>query len=256
MSDWLVSVDLGQTQDYTAISVVEVVRLATGETQRSRRSGKIVERYRSEYHVRHLERPALRTSYPDIVARVGELLDSPELPGAHLVVDATGVGAAVVDLFRSAGRRPIEIKITGGQIVGLDDRGYTVPKRDLAGVLQVLLPSGRLRVADGLKLGKTLADELARFRIKVSGSGTDTYEAARENDHDDLVLSVAMACWYAERGGGRFGLWFEAPEPAKGSVAWEREEIRQIRAHLTRQGNQRGPWYRRKTGHSRTSSRT
>ncbi len=27
----------------------------------------------------------------------------------------------------------------------------------------------------------------------------DSYEAWREGDHDDLVLSVAMACWAGER---------------------------------------------------------
>jgi hypothetical protein len=27
----------------------------------------------------------------------------------------------------------------------------------------------------------------------------DSYSAWREADHDDLVLSVAMACWFGER---------------------------------------------------------
>ena len=31
----------------------------------------------------------------------------------------------------------------------------------------------------------------------------DTYGAWREGVHDDLVLATALACWYAERIGGR-----------------------------------------------------
>lgn len=32
-------------------------------------------------------------------------------------------------------------------------------------------------------------------RAKTLPSGGDSYEAARERDHDDIVLAVALACW-------------------------------------------------------------
>ena len=34
----------------------------------------------------------------------------------------------------------------------------------------------------------------------------DSYGAWREKEHDDLVLAVALACWYGERG-HRFKVW-------------------------------------------------
>ena len=34
--------------------------------------------------------------------------------------------------------------------------------------------------------------------MKISISGNDTFEAWREKDHDDTVLAVCLACWYAE----------------------------------------------------------
>lgn len=40
-----------------------------------------------------------------------------------------------------------------------------------------------------------LKTEMLQFRAKVSPTGGDTYEAASERDHDDIVLSVALACW-------------------------------------------------------------
>ena len=41
--------------------------------------------------------------------------------------------------------------------------------------------------------------ELQAFRVKISISGHDSYEAHREGDHDDLVLAVAIGAWVAER---------------------------------------------------------
>ena len=81
-----VGVDLGQQRDYTAISVTEKVRLPTGtysrepyydaDTQRTRWHR--VEQGKPEYRARHLERPALGTSYVKVVGRILELLTSLE----------------------------------------------------------------------------------------------------------------------------------------------------------------------------------
>jgi len=52
------------------------------------------------YHLRYLERFRLDTSYPAVVERVGEMLAGPPLWGcSQLVVDGTGVGAPVVDMW-------------------------------------------------------------------------------------------------------------------------------------------------------------
>jgi hypothetical protein len=65
--------------------------------------------------------------------------------------------------------------------------------------LQVLFQAGRLRVAEGLPEARTLINELINFRVKITANAHDTYEAWREGTHDDLVLAVALACWYGER---------------------------------------------------------
>lgn len=37
------------------------------------------------------------------------------------------------------------------------------------------------------------------FRLKVNiATGHDSYEAWREGDHDDLVLSTSLAVWYRQ----------------------------------------------------------
>jgi len=180
-----IGLDLGQAQDYTAIAVVEKKELPKP----------------AEYHVRHLERPKLGTPYPAIVDRVKQLMASSSLQNkTALVVDATGVGAPVVDMFRKAGLRPVAITITGGNSVGSGDGGYHVPKRDLVTTLQVLFQTGRLKVAAGLPEARTLVEELLNFKVKINvKTAHDSYEAWREGIHDDLVLAVALACWYGER---------------------------------------------------------
>ncbi len=50
------------------------------------------------------------------------------------------------------------------------------------------------------ELKDTLVKELLNFRVKINiSTAHDSYEAWREGDHDDLVLSVALACWAGER---------------------------------------------------------
>jgi hypothetical protein len=143
-----------------------------------------------------VEDPQLTKTYLD--RRLGRrMLEEPDL-----LVDATGVGRPVVDLFRERGLKYKAITITGGNKVTVASLGggYGVPKRDLIGALEVPFHSGRLKVAAGLALWETLRSELQTFRRKVSlTTGMDTYEHWRESDHDDLVLAAALACWGAER---------------------------------------------------------
>jgi hypothetical protein len=153
--------------------------------------------------VRHLERFDLGTRYTTIVERVKEMANAPplsELP-AVLLVDKTGVGAAVLDAFEHSGIRPTAITIHGGSTVSDDPqrRGYRVPKRDLVSAVQVLLQNGRLKIAASLPESATLKRELLTFRVKVNpATAHDSYEHWREGDHDDLVLATAMACWFRE----------------------------------------------------------
>jgi len=185
---YFIGLDLGQAQDYTALCVVE-------------RKNLLYSSPRVRYYVRHLQRFKLGTAYPDIVQAVKRMYDRPPLRGqSALVVDATGVGRPVVDLFKKAGLRPVAITITGGQAVGVGPGGYRVPKRDLVVNLAVMLQTGRLKIAGQLPEAQTLVNELLNFKVKINPkTAHDSYEAWREGIHDDLVLAVAMAVWYAER---------------------------------------------------------
>jgi hypothetical protein len=84
---------------------------------------------------------------------------------------------------------------------------HRVPKRELVGTLIALYQGGRIKVAKNAPLAVTLHHELVNFKVKVAlRTAHDSYEAWREGTHDDLVRSVAMACWYAEHIGGPMGV--------------------------------------------------
>ena len=182
---FILGLDLGQVRDPSALAVVQ--RLATQD---------------GVVQVPHLERFPLRTPYPTIVSHVQVLVSRPPLRGqSSLVIDTTGVGAPVVDLFVKTGLHTIAITITGGDKVHRDSKTrYSVPKRELVGCLQVMLQTGRLKIARALPQAELLVKELLAFQVKITASAHDTYGAWREGAHDDLVLALALATWYGEHG--------------------------------------------------------
>jgi hypothetical protein len=73
-----------------------------------------------------------------------------------------------------------------------------VPRKELIGVLQVLLQGRRLRIAPELPYAETLCQELLNFKEKPVTVKEDEV-AWRERPHDDLVLAAAQAAWQGER---------------------------------------------------------
>ena len=201
---YFVGLDLGQSQDFTAIAVLERAELS-GEWD----AAMCARRKTIALRLRHLERVPLGTPYPDVVERVVVVTRSGELAGrCHLIADATGVGRPVMDMLRRAGlgsTRLWPVLITGGDMETYANGHYRVPKRDLIVGLQLLLQRRELQIAAGLKFGPVLAREMAEMRVKITTSGNEQYGAWREEEHDDLVLAVALACWGARKAWGGTG---------------------------------------------------
>ena len=150
------------------------------------------------FQVGHLERVPLGTPYPGIVAHVGRLLT--KLPGnPELVIDFTGVGRPVFDMFVYSGISPTGVLITGGTAETRDGMTCSVPKLTLVSRLQALLHEGRLKILRALDEAETLVRELQDFRVEFTAAGHLTFNA-RSGKHDDLVLALAIAVWRAHGG--------------------------------------------------------
>jgi hypothetical protein len=202
----VIGVDLGQARDYTAISILEQRQKFRTAPFQGQKEGDPF------YHVTFLERIKLNTPYPEQIKRVREVFNSIlKQRGIEptLVLDATGCGRPIYDEFKAAGFRPKGILIHGGDSVTRDGDLFNVPKRDLAGVLQILYQQGRIKVSSKLPEAKTLTKELLNFKVKINiQTGHDSYEAWRGSEHDDLVLSVACAAWWCEKYRGRGNIGF------------------------------------------------
>jgi hypothetical protein len=183
-STCLVGLDLAQREDFTAVAITEKVRTATTGP---------------ELHVRYLNR-VQGISYPAVANLVADIMAWPALRGARLLVDATGVGRAVVDLMRDRGLPVEAVVITSGLEPTSTYNEHHVPKRDLVAALQVLLQTGRLKVSTEIPEGAAFAQELGNFAVSISPAGHDSYGAARAG-HDDLVIAVSLAAWAANQSG-------------------------------------------------------
>jgi hypothetical protein len=186
---YYIGVDIGKSVDHTAIAILE--RL-------DRRLG-----------LCYVERLPLGTSYPDVVEHVRWIATHEKVRGrCAMAVDATGVGAPVVDMLR-AGQMGCEIAsvvISGGEkTTSGSGNKWNVPKCDLMAGVQVLLQRGELRIAPTLKEADALVRELTDVRMTPGNSGGVRMGADGFGEHDDLVIALALACWRATRPQNGFG---------------------------------------------------
>ena len=127
-SRYVLGLDLGQKRDYTALALMEVV-----ETEYVERDAVTWAPHRDvKARLSYLERVSLGTPYPDVVKHVTEFVSADaRLKDSTLVVDATGVGAPVVDLLRRE-KLPcqmIPVTITSGDESHGGRGGYHVCRR-------------------------------------------------------------------------------------------------------------------------------
>jgi hypothetical protein len=213
---YVLGLDLGQANDYTALAVTERVVKPVGAPYTHPRGSDYERRQNVEnhYHVRHLGRPPLRTPYTEVVdgvvARIKALLPHDKYPGggyASLVVDSTGVGRGVVDMLYSELNKfgkgdphvgLIPATITGSQGRATSSNGFvSLPKHELiftGGVIP--LQSGRLKWGPGIRDRRALEEELMNYRKRINLNASVQFEPWRENDHDDLLFALCLAGWF------------------------------------------------------------
>jgi Terminase RNaseH-like domain len=207
VGDYTIGVDLGQSQDPTAICVVRKIEDGAG---------------RAIFQIGYLERMALGTLYPHVVAHVGNLMQ--RLRGnSELVIDSTGVGRAVADMFTIAGLPTINVTIVAGDAITSEGLNFRVPKITLVSRVQALLHSGQLKIHKHLAEAGALVEELQSFRAQVSDLGYWKF-GARSGRHDDLVLACSVALWRAA-GDTAFSGWgcYEFYRQQFGTPATDRE---------------------------------
>lgn len=201
---YIISVDIGQSMDPTAVGGLRRISVPTGQTREVYNGThlEMMREYRDSFHLGYAHRFPLHTPYPEIVDSLAETCR--KIDGTYQVVaDATGVGRPVVDMMRAAGMPVVGVIITGGVATATksEETGYWhVPKRELVTTTQTMMQMGRLKVAKKLPLATTIVKELQAFKMKISTqSGHVSFEAWRDRDHDDLVLMLSQGVWWGNK---------------------------------------------------------
>jgi len=191
--EFIAGLDLGKVSDFTALVIPKRVTDPT--------TGNVT------YKVPVIQRFQLGTPYVAMVDKVNDWLTKPPLDQAILVIDATGVGQAVVEMFRAKPKlanRIVPVTITAGRAVTWHHGSWHVAKVQLASTVQALLSGRQISIPipseeairrnpsllQEQEIAQALTEELENFTVKVTTAGNEQLEAWRETDHDDLCLSA------------------------------------------------------------------
>lgn len=214
---YFLGLDVGQAEDPSAMGLIELVRTPVP-----------VDKIMTEVqHLRliGLERLALGTLYPDVVAKVKRNVEAEPLTTrqgecvTELIFDATGVGRPIVDMARKVNLKPIAVTITGGEVEKHEDWRWRVPKRNLVMALNLVLQTDKLEIAAGLDEIGEFKEQMRAFTVKLSAAGHDSYEADGAKMHDDLVIAVLLPVWRALKFMPK--LW-QLPKPLPTPKEWSK----------------------------------
>jgi hypothetical protein len=151
------------------------------------------------FEIGTIKRLPLGTDYNNVVAVVMRRCPG----GTELVIDGSGVGRPVCDMFKYRGTVPWCVTATAGieQTIDRPKRTASVPKLMLISRIQSLLFEGRLKVHADIAEAGAFLEELRDFRVEYSASGHMTYNA-KVGRHDDMVAAAAVAAWRLSDGAG------------------------------------------------------
>jgi hypothetical protein len=217
-----IGVDIGQKVDHTAIVVVEVSERGGQEIRIDYRDGLPHQVPESVYRVQELRRLPLGTPFVavakeivDLVGAVWEMEGQLRAAGTLLVyerslgvdvfLDATGLGAPIVELVTNALRvsaktdramvHPV-VFTYGDRFVrgGYEDQGDSLGKAYLVNRLQILLEQDRLDLPKGDPELDAMIEELKAYEIRIDTDANEKYGAFAVGAHDDMVTALGLAC--------------------------------------------------------------
>jgi len=189
---YVVSVDPGKKQDYTAISIIQ-------ESLDSNR--------KVFYALRALVRPPLGTPHHANVNLLGDIVTRTEALGkTTLVLDSSGIGDPFHEMLIAYGLKPVGFVITGGGTVTRKSengqRLIHVPKQFLIENAKIITETdGLFKIPRSLWLAQIFLGELRNYQYKITQNANVIYSPRGDSIHDDLVLSTAMGLYYIQKYG-------------------------------------------------------
>jgi hypothetical protein len=181
----IISLDPAQLRDWSAVAVVDMHM--------------VPEKRQFHYNLIAMNRKQ-GLPYDQIVDWVAGVLKKPEFMKGQppeFVLDATGVGVAVNDMFRAKRIRARAVTITAGNTLNRQESTIHLGKARLIGTFLGAFDSGKVHVNPNMPIWPALEKEMLSFRAEMSEQGHAKFEA-EQGEHDDMLFSLALAVWYGE----------------------------------------------------------
>jgi hypothetical protein len=191
---FILALDPAQLRDWSALAAIDMKYVKRG-----------MNGGRFEYDLVAMNRKQA-LPYDQIVEWVIRALNNPAFNKSEppkFVLDATGVGVAINDMFRSKGVRTIPITITPGNSLTRTGPGGNLGKARLFGKFLGALDAGKVHVNPDMPIWLAVEREMLSFRAEMSAQGRVKMEA-EPGENDDMLFALALCVWYGEeilRGG-------------------------------------------------------
>lgn len=222
------SIDVGTLVDYTAESVISLMRRKTSDTSIVREEGQvdltpkpaqpepkrpIVNTGVHEYWIRCIHRLPLGLDYNQIAAILLNRYAQLKKTGpVEMVTDSTGLGKVLFDSLVASGAKPVGLTLTSGNVDFLDPKSGTrhLSKEKMVLDAVALWSMRKLQYDENMPLVDVLIDEFRNYTATPSASGKLKFGPQKSSGHDDVVMSVSMGLHQAYKragsGGGR-AIW-------------------------------------------------
>lgn len=188
-----VAADLGQANDFTAVTVIkdEALPIVDG--------GKVIvgPRHRSIVYADRFR----GVSYVDVCDHLVRLRNAPPFGGkSELVIDGTSLGRVVSDMLWDEGVDHHAVQMTGGQTWAKKGARYVnAGKTFMIENLSVLFASGDLKFAHDLPLRAEIEEDLASFSLQTTVAGNQIITQSRSaGGHGDLGISVIVGAFASQ----------------------------------------------------------
>jgi hypothetical protein len=193
-----VGLDIGQSRNFTAMAVLERRWVAATVEEFIRSASRAHTGY-WDYRVIRLERQELGTSYIDIGHWVKDYLDAIVYPvHKHVVMDATGVGSAVRDIFRDLKLKAnlVAVTVTGSNTAGWrpTTQGVSTSRTEVLTKLVTSIEQQLFAIDKKCRNREVLYQELVN--LQMSGKPS---ESSSSGGQDDLAFALALAVWWGVR---------------------------------------------------------
>ncbi len=196
---FIVAQDPAQRVDNTCTGIFRVTPVPVAGSKENRVAYYLDKVYIDLVQLRYTELPYYTRELMDVYSVAGDCI---------FVMDGTGIGLPLFDMYEDAGLDPLKIIFTSGGSISTQRgvrssfsqygtvQGYGVPKDDLKDALKLVMEQGTFRRAPNLAY-KTQEEEQYRNFVGKFNEKTKNikYENSDDKIHDDIICTDMMAAW-------------------------------------------------------------